>query len=43
MALSDEFTDPTKRIANLRLLKALAVFGASIVVARSFGEALFGN
>lgn len=41
-SLKDELTDPTKRAANLRLLKALTLFGGSIIVARAFGEALFG-
>lgn len=39
--LKDELTHSGKRAANLRLLRALAVFAAGVVVARNFGEALF--
>ncbi len=39
--LKDEWEHPQKRAVNLRLLRALAVFAAGVVVARNFGEALF--
>lgn len=39
--LVDEWKHPQKRQANLKLLRALAVFAAGVVVARNFGEALF--
>jgi hypothetical protein len=39
--LADEWKHPAKREANLKLLRALAVFAAGVLVARNFGEALF--
>jgi hypothetical protein len=39
--LKDEWEHPGKRSANLKLLRALAVFAAGVIVARNFGEALF--
>jgi hypothetical protein len=39
--LKDEYQHPGKRAANLKLLRALAVFAAGVIVARNFGEALF--
>lgn len=39
--LVDEWEHPGKRQANLKLLRALAVFAAGVIVARNFGEALF--
>jgi hypothetical protein len=40
-ALKDEYTNEAKFAANLKLFRALAVFAGGIIVARSFGEALF--
>jgi len=39
--LKDEYHNDAKFKANLRLLRALAVFAAGVVVARNFGETLF--
>jgi hypothetical protein len=39
--LQDEYQNQAKFTANLRLLKAIAIFTAGVVVARNFGEALF--
>lgn len=39
--LKDEFSNPAKRSANLKLFRALAVFIGGVIVARNFGEALF--
>lgn len=43
MQLKDEWANPAKFAANLRLLRAVAVFAGGIIVARSFGEALFAQ
>lgn len=39
--LEDEWKNDAKFKANLRILRAVAVFTAGVVVARNFGEALF--
>lgn len=39
--VSEEYNNEAKFKANLRLVKALGIFFGSVVVFRSFGEALF--
>jgi hypothetical protein len=39
--LKDEYQNDAKFKANLRLLRAFAVFAAGVIVARNFGETLF--
>jgi hypothetical protein len=39
--LREEWRNPGKRQANLKLLLALGVFTGGVVVARFYGEALF--
>jgi hypothetical protein len=39
--LREEWRNPGKRSANLKLLRALSVFAAGVIVARVWGEALF--
>ena len=41
--LKDEWQNEAKFSANLRLLRAIAVFASGIIVARNFGEALFAQ
>ena len=41
--LKDEWANEAKFSANLRLLRAIAVFASGIIVARNFGEALFAQ
>jgi hypothetical protein len=41
--LKDEWQNDAKFSANLRLLRAIAVFASGIIVARNFGEALFAQ
>lgn len=37
----EEWRHPAKRAANLRILRAVAVFVGGVVVSRSYGEYLF--
>lgn len=39
--MREEWGNPSKRSANLKLLRAVSVFAAGVIVARVWGEALF--
>jgi len=39
--VKSEYSNEAKRAANLRLLRALAVFATGVFVSRTWGEALF--